>query len=174
MAVKEASAVRPSARERLLAAAKALRASGTPAYSIGGSEGWTLTDLFENIYAHTAGPEKYRQLSKHEIPWTDQSVKDALTEMGKVLAADVFSTDPPLGKPSKYTVLADPKHIGGFQNVAPIVSKDIDSADLRKVANAVSKKLTVPAMQAMNKAVAIDKQSPAKVAAQFLKANGLK
>jgi len=39
-----------------------------------------------------------------------------------VLAADVFSTDPPLGKGSKYTVLADPKHVTGFQNVAPIVT----------------------------------------------------
>ena len=56
-----------------------------PAYSIGGSDGWTLTDLFENIYLRTAGPEKYDQLTTHEIPWTDQSVKDALTEMGKVL-----------------------------------------------------------------------------------------
>jgi alpha-glucoside transport system substrate-binding protein len=54
-------------------------------YSIGAADGWTLTDLFENIYLRTAGPEKYDQLTKHEIPWTDQSVKDALTEMGKVL-----------------------------------------------------------------------------------------
>ena len=59
--------------------------AGMPAYSIGGSDGWTLTDLFENIYLRTAGPEKYDQLTTHEIPWTDQSVKDALTEMGKVL-----------------------------------------------------------------------------------------
>ena len=62
-----------------------ISASGVPAYSIGGADGWTLTDLFENIYLRTAGPEKYDQLSTHEIPWTDQSVKDALTEMGKVL-----------------------------------------------------------------------------------------
>ena len=45
----------------------------------------------------------------------------AALDAGKVLAADVFSTDPPLGKGSKYTVLADPKHVTGFQNVAPIV-----------------------------------------------------
>jgi hypothetical protein len=56
-----------------------------PAYSIGGADGWTLTDLFENIYLRTAGAEKYDQLSNHEIPWTDQSVKDALTEMAKIL-----------------------------------------------------------------------------------------
>ena len=64
--------------------AATLKASGTPAYSIAGADGWTLTDLFENIYLRTAGPEMYDQLSKHEIPWTDQSVKDALTEMAKV------------------------------------------------------------------------------------------
>jgi ABC-type glycerol-3-phosphate transport system substrate-binding protein len=65
-----------------------LKASGVVPYSIGGANGWTLTDLFENIYAHTAGADKYRQLSKHEIPYTDQSVVDALTEMGKVLQPD--------------------------------------------------------------------------------------
>src|SRR3954447_4017108 len=51
-----------------------LKASGIPAYSIGGADGWTLTDLFENIYLRQAGAEKYDQLAKHKIPWTDQSV----------------------------------------------------------------------------------------------------
>jgi ABC-type glycerol-3-phosphate transport system substrate-binding protein len=74
----------PGTWEDLLAAAETLNASGVPAYSIGGSEGWTLTDLFENLYLRIAGPEKYDQLERHEIPWTDQSVKDTLTEMGKV------------------------------------------------------------------------------------------
>jgi osmoprotectant transport system substrate-binding protein len=97
-----------------------------------------------------------------------------LLDQGKVTAGDVFSTDPQLQDKSKYTVLKDTKHIFGFQNVAPIVSKDVDSAALRNVVNAVSRKLTLPAIQAMNKAVAIDKQSPAKVAAAFLKANHLK
>jgi alpha-glucoside transport system substrate-binding protein len=63
-----------------------INASGLPAYSIGGADGWTLTDLFENIYLRTAGPEKYDQLSKHEIKWTDPTVKEALTEMGKVFS----------------------------------------------------------------------------------------
>jgi ABC-type glycerol-3-phosphate transport system substrate-binding protein len=61
-----------------------IKASGLPAYSIAGADGWTLTDLFENIYLRTAGADMYDQLSAHEIPWTDQSVKDALTEMAKV------------------------------------------------------------------------------------------
>jgi alpha-glucoside transport system substrate-binding protein len=71
--------------DEFLQSAETLKAAGIPAFSIGGSEGWTLTDLFENIYLRTAGPEKYDQLSRHEIPWTDQSVKDALTEMAKIV-----------------------------------------------------------------------------------------
>ena len=39
--------------------------------------------------------------------------------------------------------------------------------------NSVSRLLTTNAIIAMNKAVIIDKQSPAKVAKAFLKANGL-
>jgi alpha-glucoside transport system substrate-binding protein len=68
-----------------LANAETIKASGLPAYSIGGAEGWTLTDLFENIYLRTAGGDMYDQLSNHEIPWTDQSVKDALAEMAKIV-----------------------------------------------------------------------------------------
>jgi alpha-glucoside transport system substrate-binding protein len=60
-------------------------ASGVPAYSIGGADGWTLTDLFENIYLRSAGPDMYDQLATHEIPWTDQSVKDALGLMADVI-----------------------------------------------------------------------------------------
>ena len=71
--------------EGFLENAGTLSASGVPAYSIGGADGWTLTDLFENIYLRTAGPEMYDQLAAHEIPWTDQSVKDALTEMAEIV-----------------------------------------------------------------------------------------
>jgi ABC-type glycerol-3-phosphate transport system substrate-binding protein len=82
----EDAGVEPSESwEDFLAGAETVKASGLPAYSIGGAEGWTLTDLFENIYLRTAGGDMYDQLSRHEIPWTDQSVKDALTEMAKVI-----------------------------------------------------------------------------------------
>ena len=100
----------------------------------------------------------------------------AALDAGKILAADVFSTDPPLGKNSKYTVLADPKHVTGFQNVAPIVKSSVAKAagpSFAKTVNAVSAKLTLNAIVAMNKAVSVDKQSAAAVAKAFLKANGL-
>jgi osmoprotectant transport system substrate-binding protein len=100
----------------------------------------------------------------------------AALDAGKVLAADVFSTDPPLAKPSKYTVLADPKHVTGFQNVAPIVKSSVAAqlgSKFTTTVNAVSAKLTLPAIIAMNKAVEVDKHSSASVAKAFLKANGL-
>ena len=84
-AFEDAGVDPPETWDDFLAAAETINASGLPAYSIGGADGWTLTDLFENIYLRTAGPEKYDQLSTHEIPWTDQSVKDALTEMAKIV-----------------------------------------------------------------------------------------
>ena len=74
----------PATWDDLTKDADTIKASGLPAYSIAGADGWTLTDLFENIYMRTAGPEKYDQLSRHEIKWTDPSVKEALTEMAKV------------------------------------------------------------------------------------------
>ena len=84
-AFEDAGVEPPATWEDLVAAADTIGQSGLPAYSIGGADGWTLTDLFENIYIRTAGAEKYDQLAAHEIPWTDQSVKDALTEMAKVV-----------------------------------------------------------------------------------------
>ena len=65
-----------------------LKASGTPAFSVGGADGWTLTDLFENIYLRQAGPAKYDALSKHTIKWTNPSVVKALKTMGTLLQSE--------------------------------------------------------------------------------------
>ncbi|MBO9532795.1 MAG: extracellular solute-binding protein [Solirubrobacteraceae bacterium] len=85
-AFKNAGVEAPSDWDAFLENAKTIGASGTPAYSIGGADGWTLTDLFENIYLRQAGADKYDQLTNHEIAWTDQSVKDALTAMGQIFS----------------------------------------------------------------------------------------
>jgi osmoprotectant transport system substrate-binding protein len=96
-------------------------------------------------------------------------------EGGQVNVQSVFSTDGQL-LGGKFKVLADPKHVFGFQNVAPIVKKSVLDAEgpaFAETINKVSALLTIPAIQQMNKAVSIDKQSATSVAAQFLKANGL-
>jgi alpha-glucoside transport system substrate-binding protein len=52
----------------------------------GDENSWTLTDWFEQIYARRAGPDMYRQLFETgDVPFNDQSVKDALTEMLKIV-----------------------------------------------------------------------------------------
>jgi alpha-glucoside transport system substrate-binding protein len=83
---KDAGVVKPTSWANFLRAAQTLKASGTPAYSIGGADGWTLTDLFENIYLRQAGAANYDKLSKHQIPWTHPTVKKALTAMATVLS----------------------------------------------------------------------------------------
>ena len=99
-----------------------------------------------------------------------------LIDQGKAFGGDGFSTDP-LQLSPKYTTLVDDKHIFGFQNVAPVVQQSLlsgaNGALLTKTANAVSAKLTLGAMQAMNKAYYVDKATPKQIAAGFLKANGL-
>ncbi len=75
----------PTTFEELQQVAQTISDYGVEPYSIGADVGWPLSDLFENIYLRTAGPDMYDQLAAHEIPWTDQSVKDALTVMADIL-----------------------------------------------------------------------------------------
>jgi osmoprotectant transport system substrate-binding protein len=96
-------------------------------------------------------------------------------EGGQVDVQSVFSTDGQL-LGGKFKTLSDPKHVFGFQNVAPVVKKSVVAAEgpaFAETMNKVSALLTIPAVQQMNKAVSIDKQSPESVAKEFLKANGL-
>jgi len=117
----------------------------------------------------------YRITKVTFVPLAGLSPYQAL-DSKKVQAAAVFSTDPVLGPTSKYKLLADPVHQFGFQNIAPVVSKKLVTAlgpNFRRTVDAVSAKLTQNAIIAMNKAVIVDKKSPASVAKTFLKANGL-
>jgi hypothetical protein len=82
---KNAGVTAPKTFAQLLKAAATIKASGTPAFSIGGSDGWTLTDMFENIYLRTYGQAKYDALTAHKIKWTDPTVKKALRTMGQIL-----------------------------------------------------------------------------------------
>ncbi|NYV75946.1 ABC transporter substrate-binding protein [Streptomyces sp. UH6] len=81
---ENAGASEPKTWDELLTTAQTVYDSGVTPFSVGGADGWTLTDWFENVYLSQAGPEKYDQLAAHEIPWTDPSVKDALTTLAQV------------------------------------------------------------------------------------------
>ncbi|MET9510507.1 ABC transporter substrate-binding protein [Streptomyces flavidovirens] len=83
-AFEDAGVEEPKTWKDFLNTAETISASGVPPVSIGGADGWTLTDWFENIYLSQAGPEKYDQLAQHEIKWTDPSVKNALTTLAEL------------------------------------------------------------------------------------------
>jgi osmoprotectant transport system substrate-binding protein len=109
------------------------------------------------------------------VPLATSALVYQALDSGQAQAIDAFTTDPQL-KSGKYTLLADPKGIFGYENAAPIVSKQVLAAEGPQFAttiNAVSAILTLPAMQQMNAAVILDKQSASAVAEQFLKANHL-
>ncbi|CAM5521689.1 ABC transporter substrate-binding protein [Streptomyces pilosus] len=81
---ENAGAAEPKTWEELLTTAQTVYDSGVTPFSVGGADGWTLTDWFENVYLSQAGPEKYDQLARHEIKWTDPSVKEALTTLAGI------------------------------------------------------------------------------------------
>lgn len=133
---------------------------------------------FQTRYAGLVGLEQAYGVKKAKfVPLAGISVYQEL-DTHKCLVGDVFSTDPQLAPPSKYKVLADPKEIFSerSQTVVPEVSIKLAKAlgsKFRHTMDAVSAKLTLPAIVAMNKAVAVDKKQPAAVAKAFLKANHL-
>ena len=48
------------------------------------ASGWPGSDWIQEIYLHESGPDMYDKWVKHEIPWTDPSVKSAFQKFGKV------------------------------------------------------------------------------------------
>ena len=87
---EEAELEPPKTWDEWVDASRDLLDAGTKPLAVGGADGWVLSDWFENVYLRMAGPQKYDQLAKHEIPWTDQSVKDALIMMEDLVGNDEF------------------------------------------------------------------------------------
>ncbi|MFF3890121.1 ABC transporter substrate-binding protein [Streptomyces sp. NPDC001914] len=83
-ALDQAGVEPPTTYDALLKAGHTVADSGLAAFSVAGQDGWTLTDWFENIYLSQAGPEKYDALAAHRIKWTDPTVVEALTTLGKL------------------------------------------------------------------------------------------
>jgi osmoprotectant transport system substrate-binding protein len=133
---------------------------------------------FRTRYAGLVGLNKAYGLTNVKfVPLAGISVYAAMGA-GKCKVGDVFSTDPQLASPSKYVVLTDTKEIFSerSQTVVPEVKATLATqlgSKFRQTIDAVSAKLTLPAIIAMNKAVIVDKKQPAAVAKAFLKANGL-
>ena len=56
-----------------------------PAWACGCADTWNLTDWFESIYIRQHGVEAYDSLFAGDTPFTDQTVKDSISEMTRIL-----------------------------------------------------------------------------------------
>lgn len=90
---------------------------------------------------------------------------------GQIDAANIFSTDPAIVE-NDFVVLEDTKKLFGSQNVVPLVRED-SQEQVAETLDEVSAKLTTEKLQELLKRTDIDKEDPDKVAADFLKEEGL-
>ena len=105
---------------------------------------------------------------------TDESGPVTITDLknGKIQAADLFTTTPQIAT-DHFVSLADPKFNFAAQNVLPLVYKPGVNPKIEGILNAISAKLTTPALLAMDKALVISHASYQQVAAGFLHTEGL-
>ena len=78
----------PTTWDELLEITEQYDAKGKTPWAVGAQgrdNSWTLTDWFENIYARKAGADNYTKLFNGDLPFNDQTVKDTLTEMTKII-----------------------------------------------------------------------------------------
>jgi osmoprotectant transport system substrate-binding protein len=129
---------------------------------------------FQGRQQGAAGLEKVYGIHNFTFKSLALGLQYQALDSGAVNAADVFTTDPQLAS-GKYVVLTDPKNVFGFQNIALVIStkklNELGGQPFMSIINQVNALLTTPAIIAMNKAVAIDKQQPQAVAQAFLSAN---
>ncbi len=85
----QAGATVPTTWDDFMKQLQVINDSGYSGISIGADVGWPITDWFENVYIRTAGADMYDKLTKHEIPWTDPSVTDALNVLKQLFSSDV-------------------------------------------------------------------------------------
>ena len=57
-----------------------------------GAKYWAHTEWFESIYEHLNGVDMTAKLAAHQIPWTDDSVKNALKKYAELIKAGCCGT----------------------------------------------------------------------------------
>jgi alpha-glucoside transport system substrate-binding protein len=119
---ENAGASAPKTWKDFLATAETVSASGVTPVSVGGADGWVLTDWFENIYLSQAGPDKYDQLAQHKIKWTDPSVKDALTTLAELFGKpNLIAGGPNRALQTEFVTSVTQTFTGGDQPKAAMV-----------------------------------------------------
>jgi osmoprotectant transport system substrate-binding protein len=92
---------------------------------------------------------------------------------GKVDVLAVFTTEGQLSA-GGYRVLADPRNLFAFQNLAPVIRRDLARKYGKRLTgplDALSRRLTTNVMRQMNASVDLEGEKPATVAARFIQSN---
>jgi osmoprotectant transport system substrate-binding protein len=132
---------------------------------------------FKDRFQGLKGMQTEYGLTNAKFVQLAQGITYQALDDGSVDTINVFTTDAQLAT-GKYVVLKDPKGIFGFQNIALVIDQkkleELGGDEFMSIINDVNALLTNDAIIAMNKAVVLDHQAEAKVAGDFLEANGLK
>jgi glycine betaine/choline ABC-type transport system substrate-binding protein len=123
-----------------------------------------------------AGLEKYYGLKFKSFTPIDIGLRYKVLENGQADLSILFTTDPQLAaEKDKFVILEDDKHVFPAGNVI-FVSKastaEKAGPDYEKTIVEVQKGLTLPVMQELDARVELEKQSPAKAAAAYLREAG--
>lgn len=131
---------------------------------------------FKDRFQGLKGMQEVYGLTNAKFVQLAQGITYQALDDGSVDTINVFSTDAQLAS-GKYRVLEDPEGVFGYQHVALVIDQDkldeLGGDDFMSIINEVNALLTNEAIIEMNKAVVLDKQPEAEVAAAFLEANGL-
>ncbi|MFC5949875.1 glycine betaine ABC transporter substrate-binding protein [Pseudonocardia lutea] len=128
---------------------------------------------FETRQNGLVGMKNEYGLTGIKFTGVDPGLVYQVLDQGQANAADAFSTDGQLAT-GNYTTLDDPKHIFGFQYVAPVVKQSVADAqgpEFAQTLDCVSSLLTTKVMQALNQEVQLNGGDPAEVAKAFLSQN---
>ena len=106
------------------------------------------------------------------VPLQAGATTVAAIRTGKVDVGELFSTDPSITQ-FHFVLLKDDKNSQAAGNIVPVIRKDVDNAEIDKLLNALSTKVTTSKITQLVEKVAIQKQDPAAVAKSFLTTEGL-
>jgi glycine betaine/choline ABC-type transport system substrate-binding protein len=123
-----------------------------------------------------AGLEKLYGLEFKSFTPVDISLRYTVLEKGQADLSIIFTSDPQLSaEKDKFVVLEDDKHVFPPGNPIFITDQSVvkeAGPDYEKTIVEVQEGLTLPVIQELNARVELEKQSPAKAAASYLKEAG--
>lgn len=81
----------PQTWEALVSLTERVRGDGKTPWCVGlesgAASGWPATDWIEDIVLRAAGADAYDRWYRHEIPWTDPTIRGAWERFGEIVAA---------------------------------------------------------------------------------------